>query len=365
MILSNLLLKSKTPYLILFGSLIHGGGTIKRKMILSVLLLFSLALVFNVNFSSAAAVNQTNMNISANSVENTGVNVSAPNYTIGNTNSNSDTNLAANSKNNTKINNTMAAGEPVLVNNLTLTQLKDGVSRVQTFYDTYGRLPNYVTYGTRQITMSTFLKNIATQGLKIYTTKINGLTYTQLKDGLSRAQTFYNNNGRLPSYVTYGTRTISITTFQQNLATVGLKISTPVITSSISALANSLTFKETSTYDKAVKIFNWVRDNINYSFYYNTQYGAARTLALRTGNCCDTSNLLVALAREIGITARYVHGTCQFTSGTWYGHVWAQLYIGGKWYNADAISYSNSLGIINNWNTSTYKLNGIYTTLPF
>ena len=133
----------------------------------------------------------------------------------------------------------------------------------------------------------------------------------------------------------------------------------------MAALAKSLIVGSTSTYNNAVSIFNWVRDNISYSFYYNTKYGAEGTLRNMTGNCCDTANILVALARNAGITARYVHGTCQFSSGTWYGHVWAQLYLNGKWVTADGTSYRNSLGVVKNWDTSNYKLNGIYTTLPF
>ena len=200
---------------------------------------------------------------------------------------------------------------------------------------------------------------------------VNGLTITQLKDGISRAQAFYKKNGRLPNYITYGTRKIPIATFQKNIATQGLKISTTsttktkINTSSVSALAASLKAGSTSNYNTAVKIFNWVRDNINYSFYYNSKYGAAGTLKYRTGNCCDTSNLLVALARAAGIQARYMHGTCKFSSGNWYGHVWTQLYVNGKWVNADATSSRNSLGSIKNWNTASYTLHGIYSKLPF
>ena len=210
--------------------------------------------------------------------------------------------------------------------------------------------------------------------------KVNGLTLTQMKDGLSRAQTFFNKNKRLPSFINFGTRKIPIATFKKNLATQGLKINITISsttktttnttvtkpnTSSVTALAASLKAGSTSQYNTAVKIFNWVRDNITYSFYYNTKYGANGTLTQRTGNCVDTSHLLVALSRSAGITARYIHGTCQFSSGTWYGHVWTQLYVNGKWNTADATSNRNSLGVIKNWNTTTYKLNGIYTNLPF
>ena len=200
---------------------------------------------------------------------------------------------------------------------------------------------------------------------------VNGLTVAQLKDGISRAEAFYKKNHRLPIYISYGTRKIPIATFQKNIASQGLKINTttvktvPINTSSVSALAKSLSAGCTTDLQKATKIYNWVRDNINYAFYYNTKYGANGTLKNRLGNCCDTANLLVALSRDAGIQARYVHGSCKFSSGNWYGHVWAQVYVNGKWVNADATSSRNSLGVIKNWNTATYKLEGIYNTLPF
>jgi hypothetical protein len=128
--------------------------------------------------------------------------------------------------------------------------------------------------------------------------------------------------------------------------------------------AYSLVSNAGSAWEAASIIMNWVRDNVNYSFYYNTLYGALGTLNGRQANCCDHAHLIVALARAVGIPARYVHGTCTFSSGT-YGHVWAQLYIDGTWYNADATSSRNSLGVINNWNTATYTLKGIYRELPF
>lgn len=133
----------------------------------------------------------------------------------------------------------------------------------------------------------------------------------------------------------------------------------------IIALAKSITKGSTSQYTSAVKIFNWVRDNINYAFYYNSQKGALGTLSSRSANCADTSNLMVALERAAGIPARYVHINAQFSSGNWYGHVIAQVYVNGKWYYADGTSYRNSFGVIKNWNTKTFKLEGIYASLPF
>jgi transglutaminase-like putative cysteine protease len=134
--------------------------------------------------------------------------------------------------------------------------------------------------------------------------------------------------------------------------------------SAITSLAASITAGLTSEYDKATAIFNWVRDHLTYSYYYNSKKGALGALSSRTANCCDTSHLVVALARASGIPARYQHGSCTFSDGT-FGHVWAQLYVNGKWYYADAISKSNTFGVIKNWNLNTYKLYGTYASLPF
>jgi len=141
-------------------------------------------------------------------------------------------------------------------------------------------------------------------------------------------------------------------------------ITTPALT--VNSLASSLKIGTSSRYQLAANILNWVRDNIVYSFYYNTKYGASGTLKLLKGNCADTAHLVVALARVSGFSARYKHGTCFFVvSKHWYGHVWAQIFVNNKWYSADATGYKNSLGVIKNWDTSTYTLHGTYTTLPF
>ncbi len=122
--------------------------------------------------------------------------------------------------------------------------------------------------------------------------------------------------------------------------------------------------KKLTTLEKATNIFNWVRDCVNYSFYYNTKRGAIGTLKSRMGNCVDLSHLMVALSRAVGIPARYVHAECKFSSG-WCGHVWAQLFVNGKWINADASNNINDFGIIRNWNTKNDVLKGVYSSLPF
>lgn len=133
----------------------------------------------------------------------------------------------------------------------------------------------------------------------------------------------------------------------------------------IKKLVKSLTKGLTNKVDKAKAIFNYVRDTLDYSYYYNSKYGASGTLKHKRGNCVDHSHLLVAMFRTAGFNARYVHGRCHFNDGDVTGHVWTQVKIGKKWVCADAVSYKNSLGKIKNWNTKNYRINGKYASLPF
>ena len=60
-----------------------------------------------------------------------------------------------------------------------------------------------------------------------------------------------------------------------------------------------------------------------------------------------------------------MHGTCTFSSGGVYGHVWAQVWVNGQWYSADGTGDRNTFGVITNWNTNTAILKGSYASLPF
>ncbi len=144
----------------------------------------------------------------------------------------------------------------------------------------------------------------------------------------------------------------------------GISLTVPSLT--ISTLAASLSIGTKSKYEEAAKIFNWVRDYVDYSFYYGTRYGASGTLKLLKGNCVDLSRLIVSLARASGLSARYKYGTCYFyKSQEWISHVWTNIYVNGKWYAADASNNINNFGVIKNWNISNFILNGVYNTLPF
>ena len=138
------------------------------------------------------------------------------------------------------------------------------------------------------------------------------------------------------------------------------------ITKAIRKLSLRLTSKYSTKLEKATAIYNYVRNNLGYSYYANSKKGAAKTLRTKRGNCCDHANLIVALCRASKIPARYAHAKgCKFGSGLVTGHVWAQIYVNGRWYSADGTSYRNSLGHIKNWNTKSYKRLHIYRNIPF
>ena len=138
------------------------------------------------------------------------------------------------------------------------------------------------------------------------------------------------------------------------------------ITSAISELAKKLTKGLSSTDAKALAIYNYVRDQIDYSYYADSRYGAAGTLSNGAGNCVDQASLVVALCRASGIHAKYAHAQgCTFSSGLVTGHVWAQILVNGVWYSADATSHRNSLGNIQNWNTNSYYSLNKYAAVPF
>ncbi|MCL5024420.1 MAG: transglutaminase-like domain-containing protein [Nitrospirae bacterium] len=60
-----------------------------------------------------------------------------------------------------------------------------------------------------------------------------------------------------------------------------------------------------------VKIYNWVRNNIEYVPTYGSIQGANMCLQTKLCNDFDTASLLIALLRASGIHARYVYGTIE------------------------------------------------------
>lgn len=223
---------------------------------------------------------------------------------------------------------------------MNMTEYMDVAQRTDSYIKSNGAAPNFTTCSSGNIQYESLI-----------------YIYAKTLD-------FYKSNNRLPNTLDIDSWKISFPPSDPNKYLQETRNSQSS-DSEISELASSLTQGITSAYDKAVKIFNWVRDNITYTFYYNTKYGANGTLDNKTGNCVDHSHLLVALARSAGIPSRYLHADCTFNGGSLYGHVWVQLLINNRWYDADTISTENVLGVINNWDEETATMKGSYIELPF
>jgi hypothetical protein len=175
-----------------------------------------------------------------------------------------------------------------------------------------------------------------------------------------------NGNSHLPGITGTNSGINDKNTIKDTSSYLGSTAHCEVNNPKIQALAHKLTSGLTSTLAKANAIFKFVRDQISYKYYANTRYGAAGTLAKGYGNCVDQASLSVALYRAAGISARYVHGkNCHFSSGLVSGHVWSQVLIDGVWYASDTTSHRNSLGLIKNWNTHSFKVNSITKGIGF
>lgn len=234
-------------------------------------------------------------------------------------------------------------------------------------------LNNYVS--TAQDIINYIDKNgVAPDSVK---TALGTSGYEPLVYAFARIVSFYETSSVLPSYVSLKSvsapipdsplddkNTIPDSELYKYLADGGWKCD--VDNPQIQKLAAQLTAGKDSDFAKATAIFNYVRDEISYSFYYNSKYGATDTLfKYKTANCCDLSNALVALYRAAGLPCRYVHGTCTFSSGLTCGHVWVQVLIGDTWVVADSVSSRNSLGVVVNWDNYHYTLHGKYAQLSF
>ena len=144
------------------------------------------------------------------------------------------------------------------------------------------------------------------------------------------------------------------------------------IIENISNQANSGSLSnDDAMYQAAEAIHYWVSGNKTYCFYYDTRYGAYDAIFNYSClNCVDHAHAVVALARAVGIPARYRHATCWFGSST-YGHVWAYLYINSTsyhtgsdgsagWWDADA-----SMDLDFGDHKPIYSNHGTYYELPF
>ena len=234
-----------------------------------------------------------------------------------------------------------------------------------------GYLKNYLSVAKKVV------KNAESKGKlpNSVSSKVGNIGYKGVVKVFSDVLSYYGNHKKMPSYISVKSLSSSSSsstgvlnsknTIKNLAAYLAATKNCNVNDDKIKKLVTKLTKDCKTDKEKANAIYKYVRDTVSYSFYYDTKYGATGTLKSKAGNCVDHAHLVIAMARCAGLPARYVHGTCHFSSGGTYGHVWAQILIGDTWTVADATSSRNSLGKVVNWNTNSYSLKGHYAGILF
>lgn len=105
----------------------------------------------------------------------------------------------------------------------------------------------------------------------------------------------------------------------------------------------------TTDEEKIRKIYYFVRDEIQFGWVYPQNIPAEQVLQNRKGVCMQKSNLLVAMAREAGLRARfhfmYVSKKAledflpAFAYKRWvdpFAHTFPEIYLNGKWVSMEA-----------------------------
>ena len=227
--------------------------------------------------------------------------------------------------------------------NIMLSEYVNNAKNILKFIETNGRAPNYSI------------------------TSLGNLNYEYLVFSYAKILDFYKVNNRLPNYAIIQTSDMNLSNQQSSIPAELQAYLIPTANcqsnnAAIINLAKQITNGLTSEYDKAKALFEWVRDKCSYTFYYNTKYGAVNMVTRRNGNCIDQAHLLNALARSLGIPARYAHAQCEFTTMT-VGHIWSELYVNGQWITADPSSTRNTFGTMVSGKILYWK--GRYAELPF
>ena len=99
----------------------------------------------------------------------------------------------------------------------------------------------------------------------------------------------------------------------------------------IAELAATIRGEETDPARIVRRILAWAGENLEYELVDRST--SAQTLASRSADCSEFTQLTVGLCRAIGIPARQVVGFAQ-SDGMLYGHAWPEVWL-GRWYEFD------------------------------
>lgn len=106
--------------------------------------------------------------------------------------------------------------------------------------------------------------------------------------------------------------------------------------------ASQIASGEDDLFAVAAKLADWTKQNIKYdlsSLAEGTSQKAGEVLQSKKGKCDDLTNLFLAMARSLGIPARFVSGVSytELIKNNWGPHGWAEIYFPGYgWIPFDA-----------------------------
>ena len=280
------------------------------------LLLFGIALILNVSTSAAASPTNTTVNstIKVISVDPVNKAVIPKSQTVKVT-----------------FNSTIKARSPWI-------ELKNGNTVISTNYNISGSTIS-VTPTTTLATGVKYILSIHTNsisdltgnGNSLYSTTftVSPITLAQMKDGQTRAQTFFNNNQRLPNYVNYGTTKIPIAQFQTIIATQGLKLNTKITASAQSKQSLPAIMESASKFG-----------------YSHDAHTAVAMEAIGAGDCWAMSDYLYTKMTAAGITTRIIQYATSFSQR----HRSVQYEENGVWINVPYKQYGVNMMF---WNTQS------------
>jgi len=281
----------------------YGGDRIKRKLLLSVLLLFGLALIINVSTSAAAdPTDNTNPTVVA---------VDPANHAV------------VQKTKDVKV----SFSEPITTGSNSIN-LKTSKGKLISTKNTISGNKVTVTPTTKLATgkynlllnagsVKDLSGNINAAFSSSFT--VSPITVAQMKDGISRAQKFYAKQGRLPKSVSYGSKKITMVEFQKIIATQGLLIKKPKVT--VSALSNA-------------NLAAIMRSAAKFGYSGAAHTGAAME-RIGAGDCWAMSDYLYKHMSAAGMKSRIIQYATSYSSR----HRSVQYYSNGNWVNAPYRSY--------------------------
>jgi methionine-rich copper-binding protein CopC len=282
----------------------YGGDRIKCKLLLSVLLLFGLALIINVNTSAATTVTSDTINpqvTAVNPANNAIIPTSKPVQVTFSKTITTGNNLISLKNSKGKV---IPTKNTISNNKLTIKPTK--------------KLPIGKYHLLLQAGSVQDLSGNKNTAFSSYFT-VSPINLVQMKDGIKRAQKFYSTHGRLPYTVSYGSKKITMVQFKQIIATQGLVIKKPKLT--VAALSN-------------MSLAAIMRSAAKFH-YSSAAHTAAAMIRIGGGDCWAMSDYIYKHMTAAGMKARIIQYATSYSSR----HRSVQYFSNGIWVNAPYRTY--------------------------